>query len=897
MLPFIVAGVTTGSIFGLAAIGLVLTYKTSGIFNFAHGAQASAAAFLFYFLADQHGMPWPLAAAICVLVAGPALGLALAWLARHVAQAPLPTKVLATVGALLAIQGILELVYPPGQNRQVAQFLPGGRVHIGGTAVGVFQFIIFGLGVVTVVGLTVFLRRARLGLAMRAVVDNPELLDVMGTSPRRVRGLAWVIGSMTAAGSGVLLAPLLPLDASTLTFLVVTAFGAAAVGGFTNLPLAYLGGLAIGVGQAFLQKYFFAATDLTAGLASSLPFLILFVLLLVAPRLRRPSQLPAIRRQPSRPARDRRRVLVRAIGAAVLLVVLVFVPSFAGLHITDWTRFLAYVVLFGSLGLLVRMSGQVSLAHASFMAVGVAAFSHLAVDHGWPWFVAAPAAMLVAAPIGAVLAIPAIRFPGLYLALATLGFGILLQQMFYGQNYMFSSVGFGLTIPRPHLFGLDLTSDQGYYYFVLVVTALVVVFVMLLSRGRLGRLLRAMADSSTGLRSCGTSINVSRVLVFCVSASIAALAGVLDGGATGIVGPDGYPPLLSLQLFVLVLLAAGNVPWYAVLAAASQVLIPSYLSFGATVNYLLTFVFGASTMVYCVAQARTAARRPSAPSGPSTPRLRHRPPPRQTEPVPAGTGLAVDGLTVRFGGLVAVDRVSLTAPVGRITALVGPNGAGKTTVFNACSGLVRSKSGMVRLDGRNLRGLGSPARARRGLGRTFQQMELFDSLTVYENVALGSEASFAAGNPLRHILGTRHQRDTVRARADEAIELCGLLDLTNARVGELSTGQRRLVELARCLAGPYDILLLDEPSSGLDRAETRRFGELLRRVVGERNVGILLVEHDMALVRSICDHVYVIDFGKPLFDGSVAEVAASSAVREAYLGRVDDAQPVGGDSA
>jgi ABC-type branched-subunit amino acid transport system ATPase component/branched-subunit amino acid ABC-type transport system permease component len=903
LLPFIVAGLTTGSIFALAAVGLVLTYKTSGIFNFGHGAMASAAAFLFYFLRDQHGIPWPAAAAVCVLAGGPMTGVLLEWITRRLAGATLAVNVLATVGLLLTLQGGLELLFPPGPNREVAQFLPRRAVEIGGTPVGIYQLIIFAVGVVAVAVLTLYLRHSRTGLAMRAVVDNRELLDVMGTSPARVRRLAWIIGSTMAAASGVLLAPLLPLDATTMTLLVVTAFGAAAIGAFRNLPFTYLGGLAIGVGQALLQKYFVSSTGITAGLSSSLPFLILFILLLVAPRLRQPGAGGVLQRVEAvgwRPPWT-----VQLGGSAVLLVVLVTVPQFAGLHLGDWTRFLAYVVLFLSLGLLVRMSGQVSLAHVSFMAIGVVAFSHLAVDHHWPWFAALLLAALVAAPVGAVLAVPAIRFPGLYLALATLGFGILLQQMFYGQGYMFGVLGLGVQVPRPHLSWLSLDSDRGYYYLVLLITVAVTAFAVLLTGSRLGRLLKAMSDSPIGLAASGASVNVCRVLVFCLSASLAAVAGVLDGGSLGIVGGDGYQPLLSLQLFALIMLTVGDAPWYAVLAAAGQVLVPSYISTGPTVGYALTAVFGASAIFHSVTPERwhglpAAARRLVDRLGPAGKPTEHGPPRHKHErltatqivkPAPKGTGLAVERLSVRFGGLLAADQISLHAAPGKVTGLIGPNGAGKTTVFNACCGLVAPHSGKIQLNGRSLGSLSPAARARRGLGRTFQQTELFDSMTVRQNAALGCEAAFAGWNPAGHLFSGRRERAVVRQRSDDAIDLCGLSDIADAQVGGLPTGQRRLVELARCIAGRYDVLLLDEPSSGLDRAETQRFAAILKRIAAERQVGILLIEHDMELVNSLCDYVYVIDFGRPLFDGTVPQVAASSLVRDAYLGGGSAAAP------
>lgn len=251
---------------------------------------------------------------------------------------------------------------------------------------------------------------------------------------------------------------------------------------------------------------------------------------------------------------------------------------------------------------------------------------------------------------------------------------------------------------------------------------------------------------------------------------------------------------------------------------------------------------------------------------------------------PDSSGLRLVDLQVRFGGLVAVASSNLAAPVGQITALIGPNGAGKTTTFNACSGLRRPSSGQVFLDGQDVTRSSPSARARRGLGRTFQLMELYDSLDVRQNVALGREAALAGGNPLRHIFATPSQRALVEERVDEAIALCGIESLAQRSPGELSTGERRLVELARAVAGEFRLLLLDEPSSGLDPSETEEFGEVLRALVNTAKTGILMVEHDMSLVMSLSDYCYVLDFGTLIFEGTPVEVAASPVVRAAYLG-------------
>jgi ABC-type branched-subunit amino acid transport system ATPase component len=249
--------------------------------------------------------------------------------------------------------------------------------------------------------------------------------------------------------------------------------------------------------------------------------------------------------------------------------------------------------------------------------------------------------------------------------------------------------------------------------------------------------------------------------------------------------------------------------------------------------------------------------------------------------------LVADSVAKRFGGVQALSDVSFHIEQGEIYGLIGPNGAGKTTTFNACSGLLKPSSGTVRVDGKDVSRIGPSGRARRGLGRTFQRMELFDSLTTRQNVEIGCEGGYAGLNPLNHLLASRMNRRTVAAAAEDAMALCGLTDLADAQVGTLSTGQRRLVDLARALAANPDVLLLDEPSSGLDHEESAQMARVLRLTVEERALGILLVEHDLSLVLGLCEQIYVLDFGHMIFAGTPDEVSASPLVHAAYLGDPD----------
>jgi ABC-type branched-subunit amino acid transport system ATPase component/branched-subunit amino acid ABC-type transport system permease component len=878
MLPFVIAGLVAGSIYGLAAVGLVLTYKASGIFNFAQGAIATISAYTFYELHVVHLMSWPLAAAIAVLGVGLVAGLLFEQLGRALTGASLAIQVTSTIGVVLLVQAVVLLHYGTTQVRLVPVFLADGFFSLGGANVLYAQLITVIFAVVATAALWALFRWARLGRSMRALVDDPSLLALTGTSPNAVRRWAWIIGVTFAAASGVLFCTLQPLDPTLLTLLVVQAFGAAAIGAFRNLPMTFVGGLVIGVMASLSTSWF---TDgILQGIPAAFPFIVLFGVLLFFPRRYLTSAArvaPQVRDPWHAPTR------VQLVLGAVLLAFLALVPAFAGIHLNDWTTALATMVVLLSLGLLVRESGQLSLGHVAFMAIGVTTFAHLA-GKGVPWLLALLAAAAVAIPIGALLAIPAIRLTGLYLALATLGFGIVLQYMFYTQPFMFGFSGSGLEVPRPGWLGLD--RDGPFYYAVLALATLVALLVVALVRGRMGRLLRGMADSSTALATLGASVNVTRVLVFCVSAALAAAGGALIGMAQGTVTLLAYPPLLSLNYLALMMIVVGRAPWYGVIAAAGLVLVPSYLT-STTTSYWLQLIFGVFAILLAFVPPQGAP--------PALKRVLDRlggvggrvtaPPRAQSTPARVAEGvLELHGITVRFGGLVAVDQLSVVAPTGEITGLIGPNGAGKTTTFNVASGLQRPTGGDVLLDGRSVRRAGPDARARLGLGRTFQKMELFDSGTVRENVAMGLEAGMAGRNPLRQILAPRSDRAAIGERAAEALESCGISDLADRPVASLSTGQRRLVELARCLAGDFRILLLDEPSSGLDPAETQVFGDVLQRVVEERGVGILLVEHDMELVMRLSRRIFVVDFGKPLFDGSPSEVRSSPAVQAAYLG-------------
>lgn len=635
LLPFIVVGLASGSIYGLAGVGLVLTYRTAGVFNFAHGAVAALAAYTFYEMRITHGWPWPVALVAAVLAVGILGGAAIAWLTRHLASARTELQLVATVGLLLFIQGFLVWKFG-GTTQLYPSFLPTQTVDVAGVNVEYGDIIIFVLAAVLTAGIYVFLRTTTVGAVMRGVVDDRSLVSLAGYGPNRIQRLSWMLGSGLAALSGILIAPSLGLDSSLLTLLVLQAFGACAIGLFSSLPLTYLGGLVVGVAAALTTKY--GSTRVLQGLGPSVPFLILFVALLVVPARKLRTQTRTFKYKPKLvlPKRQRRALA----GSAV--VVLALLPWIVDVRITSYTSALALVPAFLSLGVLVYVSGSISLCHAAFAALGATTFAHLS-DAGLPWLPALVLAGLAVVPLGALVAIPAIRLQGIYLALATYGFGILLEQVAYPAGFMFGTIG-AREAPRPQFWGIDGTDSRGFYLVVLMVALTTTVLAAALIRHRLGRLLLAMGDSPTALSTHGLSVNVTRVLVFCICSAMAGISGALIASQFGRVAGTGFTSFQSL-LWLAVLVVAGRRPLLsAYLAAGLLLVVPAYAPDG-FVNYQ-TMLFGAAALLATVVPELTVGRRlgSSADRRLRSPVRARAAQPHPDQPVPA---LAIPALALR----------------------------------------------------------------------------------------------------------------------------------------------------------------------------------------------------------------------------------------------------------
>lgn len=628
-LPLVIVGISLGSIYSIVAMGITLTYKTSGVFNFAQGAIAAAAAYVFRSLHITHGVPWPIAFFIVLVAFSLVVGSLLELVARGLSDVPVSYRIVATVGLLVGVQSLLSLVFGL-RPKQLPEFL-GRDVHqIGAAYFSTADAIKAGIALAAAIVLSLYFRRTRSGMALRGVVDDAALLDMTGIDPVRVRRRAWVIGTAFASVSGMLIAPLLNVDALVLTLLVVHAFGACAIGRFTSLPLTYAGGIAVGIAEQLVQKYT-AGNPTLAQIYPATSFGILLLVLIFTPRAKLVEVGRQVRQRQPRdlPVSSRTRTLGLVAGVCLLGFAPFYIDSS---RLSTATAAIAQAALYLSLVVLIRMSGQVSLSQLALQGIGAATFGHLissggaaTYNLGLPWIVGVLLAGILTTPIGLLVAIPAIRLSGTFLALATLGFGILLQQSVFGFGVFFGSGG-AIDTPRPGW----AQGPWAYYYLVLIVVCGCALLVKAVQRARLGRLLAALGDSPVALSTLGTNVAVARALAFGLSAFLAGVSGALAGGIGQRSNSFSFQTLAGLALIAVLAISTaiggGGTIIPAFVAAVIFTFLPSYATQGSqNAGYGFQLGFGVvAVLVALSANGRWAgfvARRvgASAPRGTSSP--------------------------------------------------------------------------------------------------------------------------------------------------------------------------------------------------------------------------------------------------------------------------------------
>jgi branched-chain amino acid transport system permease protein len=555
-ISLLIAGIVTGSIYAVTASGLVLTYNTTGIFNFAHGAVGMVLAYLFWQLWQGWGLPVLVALALVLLVAAPLMGALLErGVMRHLYGASMNIRLAVTLGLLLVLQAAAGAIWNQSNTYSVPEFFNGDQVSIGGVNLSYEQIITVAIALGAALVLRVFFKRTRTGVAMRAVVDDPQLAGLSGAPSGRISSYAWMLGVMFAGIAGILLAPT-TMSQLDLTELVIYGYAAAVVGRLRNLPLTFVGAMVLGISYSMATGYLPASsvTDVTA----ALPMAMLFLVLLVIPEAR----LALGRVARTRPLQAASASTVRTGAVTVAVVAAILSVVLTGDNLLTLGNALTFSLLALSLTLLSGYGGQISLCQFSFLGLGALAMHWVGGS-----LLGILAAIGLCAAVGAVLAIPALRLRGLYLALATLSFAVLLDNVFFNSASIMSQGG---TIPvsRPDIFGLRLTTNRSFDVLLGLVLAACIWGVGSLRRSAFGRRLVAMNDSPAACGTVGMSLSVTKLAVFSLAAGMAGLAGALYGGLQSTVGAAQFQFLYSVGIFVAVTLAGMSSLTGAVLAGA-----------------------------------------------------------------------------------------------------------------------------------------------------------------------------------------------------------------------------------------------------------------------------------------------------------------------------------------
>jgi ABC-type branched-subunit amino acid transport system ATPase component/ABC-type branched-subunit amino acid transport system permease subunit len=921
-------GTVRGLIIALIAMGIVLVYRSSRVINFAVGDLGVPAAALLAVMAGKHHWPYWLALVTAILVGTLSGAIVELTVIRRLFRAPRVIVLVATIGVAELAQavtrslpdyrtGSLQTTFPSPFH---GEWHPGGGVTVSGA-----QLLAIIIVPLITVAMWWLLGHTTFGEAVRASVANPDLARLTGINPKMVSTAVWTIAGFLSAVAVILIA-----TDSTSTDLVaigpdtlLRGLAAALVGRMVSFPRAVLAAVVIGILD---QVLFFNFTNST-GLVQFVLFI--GVVLLVArvsrrdagesesfqfaPRIHgvseRLRQVWWVRRLPQ---------LVGALGLLTAVILPLLVRQSA--HHFTYTQVLAFALCATSVIVLTGWGGQLSLGQMAFAGVGAlsaAAFRRgVSVNIGWhstrliegslpavPFVWALLLGAVVACVIATLVGLGALRVRGLLLAASTLSFAIAAQAYIFRRPIL--SLGQStVRLRRSPIGPFDIrVNNRGYYYLVLIVLTVFLIVLARLRRSGIGRSIVGVRENENGAAALTVSPVKAKLTAYAVGGFIAGLGGSLLGG---LVVTIGYSERFfrvedSLALVSIAVIGGLGSLAGAVIGAVWVIGLPAFWPsnnvvplFTSSLGLLLILLYipGGFTQIsyWCRDELFRWVEK----------RLPPPPPKASVEPPsslalaasaehrginPDGSVLATTALTVRFGGLMAVDDVDFRARPGEVVGLIGANGAGKSTLLNAVGGYVPA-AGRVELLGRDVSGLRAYQRARLGLGRTFQAAKLFPELTVREVVQLALEArrpTLFWSTVLFLPASTRLERQR-RSEADELIDFLGLGRYADRFIAELSTGTRRIVELASVLAVAPRVICLDEPTAGVAQREAEAFGPLIKRIQAELDATLVVVEHDLPLILAISDRVYCLETGRVIAEGPPAEVRSNPLVIASYLG-------------
>ncbi|MEV5608656.1 ATP-binding cassette domain-containing protein [Streptomyces sp. NPDC052225] len=875
LLAFVLSGLVSGAVYALLATGLVLSYSASGLFNFAHGATAFLCALAFYELHSGFGWPAVPTALLLVVVVAPLLGWGLDRLMfRKLARVGESAQIVATIGLLVALPAlglwVVELLDDAGAPVLPAenQFgLPGVGPSparnwqlMDGVGIDSDQLITWVTTAVVALGLWILLRHTALGLKLRAAVDNRSLVELRGMSADRLSSVAWMLSSALAGLAGVLATPLLGLSSHDFTLFLFVSATAAVLGRFLSIPLAFAGGLGLGVLQNLVAGYASFAERIT-GFRTAVPFLILFAGLLLLTRRQRTAGTAAADAPPVDylAGRSWARRWGPWAGAAALTAAAFYTvttPFWSGIL----AQGLAISLVFLSFTVVTGLGAMVSLAQATFVT-GAALVAGLLMSHGWPFLGAALVGTCAAAILGALVALPALRLGGRSLALATLALAFLADQVLFQMGWLRNG-DTGWEIPRPVFGPVDLGDDRAMGVAMVVLCVAGVAALSALRGSRAGRAMLAVRSAPAAAMASGVSVVRTKLLLFTLSAGLAGFGGVMYASYNTRITATDFTAMTGLIWLAVVVAAGVRRPQFAVAAGLTFAVVPHLISDYVTESVQLPVIlFGLAGLAlandpdgYCAAfSVRRHRRRAATVTAVASQTV--------TPPDPEAA-LQLASVQAGYDGAPVLLGVDLTVRPGEIVALLGPNGAGKSTTCKVAAGLLTPLQGEVHVAGDAVGREGAVRRARSGVVLAPEGRGIFPTLTVDENLTLQ--------------LPAKVDRLAIYER------FAGLAARRDVPAGSLSGGEQQLLVLAPLLHSPPRVLIADEPSLGL----APRVVEEVYRLLSElRDAGtaLLLVEEKASEILGVADTVAYLAQGRVTWCGPRDQVEERR-LTDAYLG-------------
>ena len=909
--PVAVLGAIIGSTYGLLAVGLVLVFRSNRIVNFAHGEVGAFAAAIFGLLAVKSGMGYYLLLPLGLAVGAGVGAIAEVGVVRRLRKAPKLMSIVATlgVGQFLLLFG-LALNAQAGRSGVFPQ--PAGlpSFNVGSLVLTPAYTAILLFGPIAVVVLSAFLRYSKYGLAIRAAASNPEAARMAGIPAARMSAMTWAIAGGLSALTAILTQPTRGFTSGEAfgPSLLLRALAAAVLARMNSLPQAFAAGISIGVIE---QLLLWNKPD--GGLIE----LVLFVMILLALLMQRQAggrdeekgswaSIQAIRPVPEV---LRELWVVRNLGLLVAVGFFSVAALMPFLVSNSTSTTLVTIIAFAIVGLSVRivtgLGGQLSLGQ--FAIAGVGGWASIEVSTRIGHFeLAFIYAGLAGALASLLIGIPALRIRGLFLAVTTLSFALVLPAYLLSQPFF---LGYGVVPGRPIVGDIALVNDSQYYWFGLPTLALATLLTWNVGRGGFGRLMSAVRDNEDAARSFTIRASLVKVQGFLLAGFLAGVGGALYAHSLANVSASSFPTIASITVVSMAVIGGITLVSGPILGALFVLGIPAFLPLDSAgiaataLGQLLVIMYlpaGLGGLVepirdrlvkalgrragYDVDAIYSQVATAAGSTGGAVTRSRTLPVPPSDQMRPVGSVLLdVRDLEKSFGGVRAVRSVSFDVRAGETLGLIGPNGAGKTTTFELLGGFTKADAGSVRFEGRDITSLSPEDRAHLGLIRSFQDAALFPTLTVQETVRLSLEREHPTGF-FSSVLGLPSGSRAKDVLVDDLLEFMGLGGYRSSQIRELSTGTRRITEIACLVALRPTLLLLDEPSSGVAQRETEALTGLIAELKRELSLTLVVIEHDIPMIMGLSDRIVAMADGEVIAYGSPEAVRNTPAVVEAYLG-------------